>query len=310
MAGQGGGGSSQAIETNDEAEQSIFFVQNGKTFVHGKYCKLFGDFSMKIVGEVHPRTEWRGGLGMWLVSCTGYRFSEQVTKQIPLASSVFDSRQKFLDAIRIAFPSGTLSTGRCRQLQNGFEVQIDNGVVLQEEERRYFELVPSTFHSNAVAFKMATAFTITRLIRNATAREVWGCLYCLDNKIYPTVGGSGRICSANHHSHCQRNAKSAAPMGQGVALTILMYGLTLQWLNPNVTARNDRDVLEPAIAIRLTVLDSLHEIERPEVKRLVGDKGYNNQVATFAKTAEATLSDLKAKIKKKILWDQGKRSRY
>ena len=42
-----------------------------------------------------------------------------------------------------------------------------------------------------------------------------GCLYCLDNKIYPTVGGSGRICSANHHSHCQRNAKSAAPMGQG-----------------------------------------------------------------------------------------------
>lgn len=43
-----------------------------------------------------------------------------------------------------------------------------------------------------------------------------------------------------------------------------------------------------------------------EVKRLVGDKGYNNQVATFAKTAEATLSDLKAKNQKKDLVGSGK----
>lgn len=36
-----------------------------------------------------------------------------------------------------------------------------------------------------------------------------------------------------------------------------------------------------------------------EVKRLVGDKGFTNQVCAFGKNEEATLNDLKAKHQKK-----------
>ena len=59
----------------------FFFVSKGKTLFHGtKETYTFADFTMKIMGEIHPSPEWCGGTGMWLFSCIGYSFLEQIIK--------------------------------------------------------------------------------------------------------------------------------------------------------------------------------------------------------------------------------------
>ncbi|KAL9977072.1 hypothetical protein ACROYT_G014437 [Oculina patagonica] len=119
-----GASTSQQWVADEASGDSVFFVSKGKTFIHGKNeTHEFADFKMKIVGEIHPNSESGGGDIIVNISSSnkgvkyrklhkfGQQVCKQIIKQVPLASSDFDSRQKIFNSLRAVFPNGTLSLG-------------------------------------------------------------------------------------------------------------------------------------------------------------------------------------------------------
>lgn len=77
----------------------MFFIENGKTYIVNENDRQeFGDFCLKLLGELIFEGDTVDREGHWVASCSAYVRGVLETRTVVLSASAFDSRQRFLEA--------------------------------------------------------------------------------------------------------------------------------------------------------------------------------------------------------------------
>lgn len=88
----------------------MFFIENGKTYIVNENDRQeFGDFCLKLLGELIFEGDTVDREGHWVASCSAYVRGVLETRTVVLSASAFDSRQRFLEQLRKRFGSGTFN---------------------------------------------------------------------------------------------------------------------------------------------------------------------------------------------------------
>ncbi|CAH3122416.1 unnamed protein product, partial [Porites lobata] len=136
-----------------------FIIENGKTYVlYTSERQEFGDFSLKLMGELSFQGEVEEREGHWVASCTAHVMGRLETRTVVLSASAFDSRHRFLEQLRRRFGGGTFNLAgniATNTLADYYSSLKEDALSDPDRDKRVF------FHSDHFGFQSGTYWILS-----------------------------------------------------------------------------------------------------------------------------------------------------